>query len=93
MEPGYIPITAGQTTVYISNAQSHNAIQTARIAENHLCFTKVTSPLSPGRSAYQLLEASYENCQEDKAAWSVGEIGEIDLFGLNQIPYNELAQY
>ena len=80
---GYNITSLSSFNLYTSNSKSFNPVTEAYIRHDHLCFIRSQMPLSPGRSKYKLLNGDYENCNEDKSAFSVGSMKESEFYDLN----------
>lgn len=89
--PDYSSLAVGGTTVFVTNAATFNPVSYTAIEQSHACFVRSHYPSTPGRTRYPLLEGNFDSCREDKAAWSVAQVGEAELFQVNQLPVAQLA--
>ena len=90
---GYIETVLSGFSLFSTNSADFNPISDARILEHHMCFVRAHMPLTPGRKPYLLHYGQYDACQEDKSAWSVGQMGEKTFLDLNAVPYQGLTQF
>jgi hypothetical protein len=87
------PITLGSTTLYVSRDNSANPYSDVGVSEAFVCTARGLSSITPGRKRYQLLKGTTDTCQKDVDASYFSEIGEKNLFQVNQVPFAQLPEY
>ena len=92
-EAGLTPITLGSTTLYVGRDNSANPFSDVGVSEAFVCSTRSFYSNTPGRKRYALLRGNSESCMKDNDATYFGEIGERNLFQVNQVPYTNLPEY
>ena len=78
--------------LYTERNNFRNPLTDALISEDHLCFIRSQYSRTPDREDYNHIDIKYEECEEDKSAKVLGDIGEADFFDLNGVQYKGLLE-
>ena len=87
------PINLGSTTLYVGRDSTANPSSDVGVSEAFVCTARGLSSVTPGRKRYELLKGYTDGCVKDNEAAYFNEIGERNLFQVNQVPFTTLPEY
>jgi hypothetical protein len=93
IKPGYQQVAFLGFVLFTSRSADNNPVIDTIIRESHLCYSRQDFGVTPGRKRYELLKGDYANCIKDDSGFSLGDIGEVDLFDINGVDYKGLINY